>query len=72
MFVFVCDDVISLTGIFTRGGQHLVASDYLTLACSDGVVHKCAVFGYLVGLLDGLLWSVHQACVQMVNANYCV
>lgn len=70
-FAPVCDDAIPLTGIFTRGGQHLVASDYLTLACSDGAAHKCAVFGYPAGLPDGPLWSVHQACVQMVNANYC-
>src|SRR5262249_49721002 len=32
----VCDDAIPLSGTFTRGGQHLVAPGYLTLACSDG------------------------------------
>lgn len=67
----VCDDTIPLSGTFTHGGQHLVAPGYLTFACSDGAAHKCTVFGYPAGVPGGPLWSVHQACVLMVNANYC-
>lgn len=70
-FARVCDDAIPLTGTFTRGGQHLAAAGSLTLACSDGAVHKCTVFGYPAGLPTGPLWGVHQACVQMVTANSC-
>jgi hypothetical protein len=70
-FDHVCDDAIPLTGTFTRGGQHLVAPESVTFACSDGAAHKCAMFGYPAGLPSGPLWSVHQACEQMVNANYC-
>jgi ADYC domain-containing protein len=67
----LCDDAIPLSGTFTHGGQHLVAPGYLTFACSDGSAYKCTVFGYPAGLPGGPLWSVHQACVEMVNANYC-
>jgi hypothetical protein len=67
----VCDDAIPLSGTFTRGGQHLVAAGFLTLACKDGAAHKCALFGYPAGLPGGPLWGVHQACVQMVTANSC-
>ena len=67
----VCDDAIPLSGTFTHGGQHLVASDRLTFACSDGAAHKCTVFGYPAGPPGDPRWRVHQACVQMVNANYC-
>lgn len=70
-FKRVCDDAIPLTGTFTHGGQHLVAPGYLTFACSDGAAHKCTVFGYPAGAPGGPLWSVHQACVQMVTANDC-
>jgi hypothetical protein len=71
MFNRVCDDAIPLSGTFTRGGQHLVAPGFMTLACKDGAGHKCALFGYPAGVPGGPLWGVHQACVQMVTANSC-
>jgi ADYC domain len=69
--VQVCEDAIPLAGIIDRTGKHVASPDRITLACSDGAAHKCAVWGYPPGSSGSALWGAHQACMQMVTANYC-
>ena len=51
----------SARGAWNSGG--------LTMACVDGAIGKCVVWGYRpweAGMRD-----LHQACVRMVRADYC-
>lgn len=56
-------------------GEGYVLSDQgFTLTCGDGSMGKCVRWGYKPWktLADGTrLADYHQACVRMVNANYC-
>lgn len=66
-----CEDAIPLAGVILRTGDHVATSDRMTFACSDGGAHECTVFGYPAGPTDGDMWKVHEACMQMLPANYC-
>lgn len=44
-------------------------ADGFTLACVDGPIGKCVVWGYLPWV-DGMR-DLHQSCVRMVRADYC-
>jgi len=73
-FTLACDDAIPLAGRVDRTGAHLpsVPSDpRITWVCKDGAGFKCALFGYPAGTPASPLWGVHQACMQMVEADYC-
>jgi len=51
----------------TTGGRVAATSDLVTLACRDGAVGKCAMWGYYP-------WSLpeyHQACTRLIRADYC-
>lgn len=53
---------------------HPVSDQGFTLTCADGSLGKCVRWGYKPWktLPDGTrLAEYHQACVRMVNANYC-
>jgi hypothetical protein len=74
-FTRACDDAIPLFGVVTRTGEHQpspsAADPRITFACKDGGGAKCARFGYPAGLPGSEFWGVHQACVQMLRAEYC-
>ncbi len=53
---------------------YVVSDEGFTLTCGDGSMGKCVRWGYKPWktLPDGTrLADYHQACVRMVNANYC-
>ncbi len=59
--------VIPLAGSWSA--QSAWSSGGLTMACVDGAIGKCVVWGYHpweAGMRD-----LHQACVRMVRADYC-
>lgn len=66
-----CEDAIPLAGVVLQTGDHVATSDRITFACSDGGAHECTMFGYLAGPTDGDMWKVHEACMEMLPANYC-
>ncbi len=62
-----------LRGQWDEDGYPL-SDDGFTLTCGDGSMGKCVRWGYKPWktLPDGTrLADYHQACVRMVNANYC-
>ncbi|HSR96803.1 MAG TPA: ADYC domain-containing protein [Kofleriaceae bacterium] len=67
----VCNNAIPLYGVVDRAGAHLARSNRLTFSCEEGAVSKCTRFGYPAGLPGSRFWGVHQACLQMLPANYC-
>jgi hypothetical protein len=67
----VCDDAIPIAGVIDRSGKHLPTPGRFTLACKDGAAQKCTVWGYPAGPPGGPLWGAHEACMQMVTADYC-
>lgn len=62
-----------LRGLWDADG-YVLSDRGLTLTCGDGAMGKCTRWGYKPWktLADGTrLSDYHQACVRMVNANYC-
>lgn len=44
----------------------------ITFSCADGAVFKCTAASFKPGdQLTDLFWQKHQACVQMMEADYC-
>lgn len=78
-FKLACSDAIPLYGVIDRSsGAHLPpppgAPPRITFACNDGdgaAAGKCARFGYPAGIPGSEFWGVHQACMQMLRAEYC-
>src|SRR5678816_839303 len=71
LFTRACDDAVPLFGVIDRTGAHIATAQRITLMCSDGAGAKCIRFGYPAGLPNSALWGPHQACMQMVTADYC-
>lgn len=70
----VCDDAVPLYGTIDRTGAHLPTANRVTFVCNDGdgaAGGKCARFGYPAGRPGSSLWGVHQACMEMLEADYC-
>jgi hypothetical protein len=70
----LCANAIPLYGTIDRTGAHLPTEKRVTFVCDDGdgaAGAKCARFGYPAGRPGSPLWGAHQACMQMLEADYC-
>jgi hypothetical protein len=64
----VCDGLgLFVEGSYGPAGEHLDVEG-VTLACTDGVIAKCAFWGYAPWIVGEPL---HQACTRMARADYC-
>ena len=64
---------LAVGGVWDSSGAHHGTPGKLTFACENGVISKCAVFGYKPWALhDGKpVASLHQACTRLARADYC-
>lgn len=76
----VCDEdydgvskAILLSGTWDDTGAKNASSTQMTIACTSGVLAKCARWGYKPWASSGgvSLSSYHQACTRMARADYC-
>jgi len=65
---------LAVAGVWDERGAHHDAPARFTFGCENGVVAKCAVWGYrpwAVTRSGRPLADVHQACTRMARADYC-
>jgi len=64
---------LAMSGTWDATGAHHPAARKLTFACENGVISKCAQWGYKPWLsVNGRsLADHHQACTRMARADYC-
>lgn len=62
-----------VSGVWDEDGAHREVKGKVTFACENGVISKCASWGYKPwASRDGRsLADVHQACTRMARADYC-
>jgi hypothetical protein len=64
----VCDGAAMFApGRWTETGEHVVDGT-VTLACEEGVITKCALWGYAPWAVGD---AMHAACTRMARADYC-
>ena len=63
---------VAIAGAYTAKRAH-VNTNAITLACPNGIVFKCAFWGYNPGTGGPTTepWKFHQSCVVMGGARYC-
>lgn len=64
---------IPLSGSWDATGTHIESDKLITFACTNGVLAKCARFGYKPWkkVKGKSLRDFHQACTRMLRADYC-
>lgn len=64
---------LAVGGVWDTSGAHHDVAGKLTFACENGVISKCARWGYKPwASRDGQpLAELHQACTRMARADYC-
>ena len=64
---------LAVAGVWDTTGAHHDVAGKLTFACWNGVVAKCARWGYQPWATRNgrSLADVHQACTRMARADYC-
>ena len=65
--------VLAVGGVWDERGAHHDVAGKVTFACENGVISKCAAWGYQPwASRDGRsLAEAHQACTRMARADYC-
>jgi len=64
---------VVMAGVWDEHGAHHVVADKVTFSCENGVISKCASWGYRPWANAGghSLADAHQACTRMARADYC-
>lgn len=64
---------LAVGGVWDASGAHHDVTGKVTFACENGVISKCATWGYKPwASRDGRsLAEAHQACTRMARADYC-
>jgi hypothetical protein len=65
---------LAVAGLWDAGGAHHDVKGKVTFACENGVISKCARWGYKPWAVDRQgrsLAGAHQACTRMARADYC-
>jgi hypothetical protein len=64
---------LAINGVWDDHGAHHAVAGKVTFSCENGVISKCAGWGYKpwASVNGRSLADAHQACTRMARADYC-